>query len=344
MVQLTSADAGGTDRGAVPAAGALQLTKIVATTDQPRERQRLPRREGQLRPAGFRACSEEDFGVYENGKLVTTMKSEARVASRPKLFDAHLSSCCWSTWADQMVDLGGHANIDHLTEWVEVHMDDRRRGNGADTVLGTFDGNNEVVPFLGYGKAEPRSGGPCGSSARAAGARSERRMYQGLHSLRDRLKDRPPRRSRAILRGVHQSRRAGAQREPGDAEAGLKETPARDLRHRRREKIHRGADRAGTPRHVPVQQPAERSEKGFDEIGGEADRDHRRAATCFRMHAQAEGQPQGRGRGGGVRRIAVASMFKFNADGFTAGCTPTKKPDPHSPHTEKDKEEAEEES
>ena len=30
-------------------------------------------------------------------------------------------------------------------------------------------------------------------------------------------------------------------------------------------------------------------------------------------------------------------MFKFNADGFTAGCTPTKKPD-LTPPTKKDKE------
>ena len=97
-------------------------------------------------------------------------------------------------------------------------------GATHEIAVGAFDGDDEVVPFLGFGgtaetkkvveamrKFRPRS-----RNANLNGA-----VYQGLHSLRDRLKESPARAEVGDAGDLHRSRRAGAQREPGDVEAGV---------------------------------------------------------------------------------------------------------------------------
>ena len=142
-----------------------------------------------------------------------------------------------------------------------------------------------MVPFLGFGgtadtkkvveamqKFRPRS-----RNANLNGA-----VYQGLHSLRDRLKDATAAQKSAILVIFTDRGELAHSVSPETLKQGLKETPAQIyVIGVGRERPPRGADRARPQRHLPVRQP-EGFKNGFDEIGAEADRRRPTGATCSR--------------------------------------------------------------
>ena len=140
-----------------------------------------------------------------------------RALLEPKLFDKR--------YVLLLVDMSGpivdSEDLPELLNSVGAFID--HVGATHEIAVGAFDGNDEVVPFLGYGgtaetkkvveamrKFRPRS-----RNTNLNGA-----VYQGLHSLRDRLKEAPAPKKIGDPGDLHRPRRAGAQREPRDAEAG----------------------------------------------------------------------------------------------------------------------------
>ena len=226
--------------------GSLKVTKISAAADQPANvAVYLDVKDKQGRP--IPGLAEKNFRVYEDGKLVTTSKGK-RALLEPKQFDTR--------YVLLLVDLSGPiADSEDFPELVNAvggfvdHV-----GATHEIAVGVFDGNDAVVPFLGYAgtadtkkvvaamqKFRPRS-----RNANLNGA-----VYQGLHSLRDRLKDATAAQKSGDPRHLHRPRRAGAQREPRDAEARPEGDARAGLRHRRgRGRAPRRADRARPQRHL----------------------------------------------------------------------------------------------
>ena len=219
-------------------------------------------------------------------------------------------------------------------------------GATHDIAVGAFDGNDEVVPFLGYGgtaetkkvveamrKFRPRS-----RNTNVNGA-----VYQGLHSLRDRLKDSPAAQKSAILVVFTDRGELAHSVSPETLKQGLKETPAEIYVIGVGEKVHReeltALGRSGTF----LSNNPQAFKKGFEEIAAKL------TATTDGRYVFSYCSPKRRGNHK-VEVEAVTSkdrgrlMFKFNADGFTAGCTPTKKPDLTPPRQEETRKEGEEES
>ena len=163
-----------------------------------------------------------------------------------------------------------------------------------------FDGNDAVVPFLGYAgtadtkkvveamqKFRPRS-----RNANLNGA-----VYQGLHSLRDRLKDATAAQKSAILVIFTDRGELAHSVSPETLKQGLKETPAQVYVIGVGEGVHRdeltALGRSGTY----LSSNPKNFKDGFAEIGAEADRRRRRTLRVLLLLAQAPRQPQGRGRG-----------------------------------------------
>jgi hypothetical protein len=126
--------------------------------------------------------AEKNFRVYEDGKLVTTSKGK-RALLEPKEFDKR--------YVLLLVDMSGpiadSEDLPELAAAIGGFVD--HVGATHEIAVGVFDGDDAVVPFLGYSgtadtkkvvaslqKFRPRS-----RNANLNGA-----VYQGLHSLRAR--------------------------------------------------------------------------------------------------------------------------------------------------------------
>ena len=180
------------------------------------------------------------------------------------------------------------------------------------------------MPFLGYGgtaetkkvvealrKFRPRS-----RNTNLNGA-----VYQGLHSLRDRLKEATAAQKSAILVVFTDRGELAHSVSPETLKQGLKETPAQIYVIGVGEQIHReeltALGRSGTF----LSNNPKAYKKGFEEIAQKltADADGRYVFSYCSPKRKGNHKveveavtPHDRGR----------LMFKFNADGFTAGCTP----------------------
>ena len=112
-------------------------------------------------------------------------------------------------------------------------------------------------------------------------------VYQGLHSLRDRLKDSPAAQKSAILVVFTDRGELSHSVSPETLKQGLKETPAEIYVIGVGERIHREElttlGRSGTF----LSNNPQAFKKGFEEIAAEADRDHRRPLRVFVLLAQA---------------------------------------------------------
>src|SRR5262249_38602082 len=139
--------------------------------------------------------AEKNFRVYEDGKLVTTSKGK-RTLLEPKQFDTR--------YVLLLVDMSGpivdSEDLPELAGAIGDFVD--HVGATHEIAVGAFDGNDEVVPFLGYaGTAETkkvidalRKFRPRSRNTNLNGA-----IYQGLHSLRDRLNQTSAPQKEAIL-------------------------------------------------------------------------------------------------------------------------------------------------
>jgi hypothetical protein len=306
--------------------GTLKVTKISAAADQPANvAVYLDVKDKVGRP--IPGLAEKNFRVYEDGKLVTTSKGK-RALLEPKQFDQR--------YVLLLVDLSGpivdSEDLPDLVNAVGEFVD--HVGATHEIAVGVFDGNDEVVPFLGYAgtadtkkvvqamqKFRPRS-----RNTNLNGA-----VYQGLHSLRDRLKDATTAQKSAILVIFTDRGELAHSVSPETLKQGLKETPAQVYVIGVGESVHgdelRALGRSGTY----VSGNPKKFKEGFAEIGKKLtdDADGRyvfsycspKRRGSHRVEVEAV-TPKDRGR----------LIFKFNADGFTSGCTP-KKPMDLAPKT-----------
>ena len=156
--------------------GSLKVTKISVAADQPANVAVYVDVKDKLgRP--IPGLQEKNFRVYEDGKLVTTSKGK-RTLLEPKLFDTR--------YVLLLVDMSGpivdSEDLPDLTNTIAGFVD--HVGATHEIAVGAFDGNDEVVPFLGYaGTAETkkvteamRKFRPRSRNSNLNGA-----VYQGLH-------------------------------------------------------------------------------------------------------------------------------------------------------------------
>jgi len=301
--------------------GSLQVTKISVAADQPSNVAVYVDVKDKLgRP--IPGLAEKNFRVYEDGKLVTTSKAK-RALLEPKQFDTR--------YVLLLVDMSGpivdSEDLPELANAITGFVD--HVGATHEIAVGAFDGNDEVVPFLGYsGTAETkkvtaalRKFRPRSRNANLNGA-----VYQGLHSLRDRLKEASSAQKSAILVVFTDRGELSHSVSPETLKQGLKETPAQIYVIGVGESVHRdeltALGRSGTY----VSFNPKNFKEGFADIAKKltADADGRyvfsycspKRRGSHRVEVEAV-TPKDRGR----------LMFKFNADGFTTGCTPKKQMD-----------------
>jgi hypothetical protein len=272
--------------------GSLQVTKISVAADQPANVAVYVDVKDKLgRP--IPGLAEKNFRVYEDGKLVTTSKAK-RALLEPKQFDTR--------YVLLLVDMSGpivdSEDLPELSNAIAGFVD--HVGATHEIAVGAFDGNDEVVPFLGYaGTAETkkvtealRKFRPRSRNSNLNGA-----VYQGLHSLRDRLKEASSAQKSAILVVFTDRGELSHSVSPETLKQGLKDTDAQIyVIGCGRGDSPRGADRARPQRHVPVEQ----SEELQGRLRGdrqEADQRRRRPLRVLVLLAEAQGQSQGGGRG-----------------------------------------------
>jgi hypothetical protein len=301
--------------------GTLKVTKIAAAADPPANvAVYVDVKDKQGRP--IPGLAEKNFRVYEDGKLVTTSKGK-RVLLEPKDFDKR--------YVLLLIDMSGpivdSEDLPDLIGAVGSFID--HVGATHEIAVGVFDGNDEVVPFLGYAgtadtkkvvaavqKFRPRS-----RNANLNGA-----VYQGLHSLRDRLKAAEAPQKSAILVVFTDRGELAHSVSPETLKQGLQETPAQIYVIGVGEQIHRQElttlGRSGTY----LSNNPKNYKDGFAEIGKKltADADGRYVFSYCSPKRRGDHR---------VEVEAVTShdrgrlMFKFNADGFGGGCSPKKKLD-----------------
>jgi hypothetical protein len=301
--------------------GSLKVTKISAAADAPANvAVYLDVKDKVGRP--IPGLGEKNFRVYEDGKLVTTSKGK-RALLEPKQFD--------SRYVLLLVDMSGpiadSEDLPDLIATVGGFID--HVGATHEIAVGAFDGNDEVVPFLGYAgtadtkkviaalqKFRPRS-----RNANLNGA-----VYQGLHSLRDRLNAATAPQKSAILVVFTDRGELAHSVSPETLKQGLKETPAQIYTIGVGEQIHReeltALGRSGTY----LSNNPKNYKDGFAEIAKKLTSDADGRYVFSYCSPKRRGDHK-------VEVEAVTShdrgrlMFKFNADGFSAGCSPKKKPD-----------------
>jgi hypothetical protein len=301
--------------------GNLKVTKISAAADQPANvAVYLDVKDNVGRP--IPGLAEKNFRVYEDGKLVTTGKGK-RVLLEPKMFD--------SRYVLLLVDLSGpivdSEDFPELANAIGGFVD--HVGATHEIAVGAFDGNDAVVPFLGYaGTAETkkvidamRKFRPRSRNSNVNGA-----VYQGLHSLRDRLNEPGAAQKKAILVVFTDRGELAHSVSPETLKQGMKDTPADIYVIGVGEGVHRdelaAIGRSGTF----FSNNPKKFKDGFAEIGNKL------TAETDGRYVFSYCSPKRKGN----HRVEVEAvtakdrgrlMFKFNADGFTGGCTPKKTPD-----------------
>src|SRR5580765_5298527 len=315
--------------------GSLKVTKIAVAADQPSNVAVYVDVKDKLgRP--IPGLAEKNFRVYEDGKLVTTSKGK-RALLEPKEFDKR--------YVLLLVDMSGpivdSEDLPELAGAIGDFVD--HVGATHEIAVGAFDGNDEVVPFLGYaGTAETkkvidalRKFRPRSRNTNLNGA-----VYQGLHSLGDRLKEANAPMKSAILVIFTDRGELARSVSPETLKQGLKETPAQVYVIGVGEGVHRdeltALGRSGTY----ISGNPKNFKDGFAEIGQKltADADGRYVFSYC--------SPKRRGSHR-VEVEAVTSkdrgrvMIKVNAEGFGSGCSPTRKLELGPPTAKKEKKEAE---
>jgi len=315
----------------------LQVTKIAAAADAPANVAVYVDVKDKLgRPVP--GLAEKNFRVYEDGKLVTTSKGK-RTLLEPKQFDSR-SVLLLIDMSGPIVD---SEDLPELAGAIGDFVD--HVGATHDIAVGAFDGNDEVVPFLGYaGTAETkkvtealRKFRPRSRNANLNGA-----VYQGLHSLRDRLNQATAAQKAAILVVFTDRGELAHSVSPETLKQGLKDTPAQVWVIGVGEQIHRGELTALGRSGTFLSNNPKMYKEGFAEVAKKltADADGRyvfsycspKRRGSHKVEVEAVTQKD-RGR----------LMFKFNADGFSSGCSPKKRLDLAPSAKKKDEKDADKE-
>jgi hypothetical protein len=300
--------------------GTLKVTKVAAAVDVPANVvMYVDVKDQQDRPVA--GLTDKNFRVYEDGKLVTTMKGK-RALLDTKLVDVH--------YVLLLVDLSGPVvdseDLPELLESVGQFID--QVGATHDIAVGAFDGADAVAPYMGFGSTMEtkkvldglRKFRPRTRNTNLNGA-----VYQGLHSLRDRLKEaQSPNKSAALVVFTDRGELANSV-SPETLKQGMKETPADIYVIAAGEKIHRqdlttlgrsGAFLSNDPKAFKT---------GFRDIA------QKLTATTDGRYVFSYCSPKRRGTHRAEVEVVTSkargrAMLKFNAEGFTAGCSPRTKP------------------
>ncbi len=300
--------------------GTLKVTKVAAAVDVPANVVMYVDVKDKLdRPVA--GLTEKNFRVYEDGKLVTTSKGK-RTLLDTKLFDMR--------YVLLLVDMSGPVvdseDLPELLNSVGQFID--HVGATHEIAVGAFDGADAVAPFMGFGSTTEtkkvleamRKFRPRSRNANLNGA-----VYQGLHSLRDRLKEAPAPKKTAVLVIFTDRGELANSVSPATLKQGLKETPADVYVVAAGEKIHRqdltALGRAG----VFLSNDPKAFKAGFKEIG------QKLTATTDGRYVFSYCSPKRRGTHKSEVEVVTSkdrgrAMLKFNAEGFTAGCSPKTTP------------------
>jgi hypothetical protein len=300
--------------------GTLKVTKVAAAVDVPANVVMYVDVKDKLeRPVP--GLSDKNFRVYEDGKLVTTMKGK-RALLETKLFDMR--------YALLLVDLSGpivdSEDLPELINSVGQFID--HVGATHEIAVGAFDGADAVAPFMGFGSTMEtkkvleglRKFRPRGRNANLNGA-----VYQGLHSLRDRLKEAQAPKKTAVLVIFTDRGELANSVSPETLKQGLKETPAEVYVIAAGEKIHRqdltALGRAG----VFLSNDPKAFKAGFRDIA------QKLTATTDGRYVFSYCSPKRRGTHKSEVEVVTSkdrgrAMLRFSADGFTSGCSPRTKP------------------
>jgi len=300
--------------------GALKVTKVAAAVDVPANVVMYVDVKDKLdRP--IPGLTDKNFRVYEDGKLVTTSKGK-RALLDPKLFDMR--------YALLLVDLSGPVvdseDLPELLNSIGQFID--HVGATHEIAVGAFDGADAVAPFMGFGSAVDtkkvldgmRKFRPRSRNANLNGA-----VYQGLHSLRDRLKEAPAPKKTAVLVIFTDRGELANSVSPETLRQGLKETPAQVYVIATGEKIHRqdltALGRAG----AFLSNDPKAFKAGFTDIAKKL------TATTDGRYVFSYCSPKRRGTHKSEVEVVTSkargrAMLRFNADGFTTGCLPKTTP------------------
>jgi hypothetical protein len=300
--------------------GMLKVTKVAAAADVPANVVMYVDVKDKLdRP--IPGLTDKNFRVYEDGKLVTTTSGK-RALLDTKLFDMR--------YALLLVDLSGpivdSEDLPELLNTVGQFID--HVGATHEIAVGAFDGADAVAPFMGFGSAVDtkkvlegmRKFRPRSRNANLNGA-----VYQGLHSLRDRLKEAAAPKKTAVLVIFTDRGELANSVSPATLRQGLKDTPAEVYVIAAGEKIHRqdltALGRAG----VFLSNDPKAFKTGFEDIA------QKLTATTDGRYVFSYCSPKRRGTHKSEVEVVTSkargrAMMKFNADGFTSGCSPKTTP------------------
>jgi hypothetical protein len=300
--------------------GTLKVTKVGAAVEVPANVvMYLDVKDKLDRP--IPGLAEKNFRVYEDGKLVTTSKGK-RALLDTKLFDMR--------YVLLLVDMSGPVvdseDLPELINSVGQFID--HVGATHEIAVGAFDGADAVAPFMGFGSTVEtkkvleglRKFRPRNRNTNLNGA-----VYQALHSLRDRLKEAQAPKKTAVLVVFTDRGELANSVSPETLKNGMKETPADIYVIGAGEKIHRqdlttlgrsGAFLSNNPQAFKA---------GFKEIA------QKLTATTDGRYVFSYCSPKRRGSHKAEVEVVTPkdrgrAMLKFDAEGFTAGCSPQTTP------------------
>ena len=306
--------------GCAGGGGTLKVTKVAAAVDVPANVVMYVDVKDKLdRPVP--GLTEKNFRVYEDGKLVTTSKGK-RTLLDTKLFDMR--------YVLLLIDMSGPVvdseDLPELINSVGEFID--HVGATHEIAVGAFDGADAVAPFMGFGSTMDtkkvldglRKFRPRNRNANLNGA-----VYQGLHSLRDRLKAAQVPKKTAVLVIFTDRGELANSVSPDTLKQGLKETPADVYVIAAGEKIHRQDLTALARAGVFLSNDPKAFKTGFRDIA------QKLTATTDGRYVFSYCSPKRHGTHKAEVEAVTSkargrALLKFNADGFTSGCSPKTKP------------------
>jgi hypothetical protein len=306
------------------ACGSLQVSKIAATAQRPSNvALYLDVRDGDGN--GVPDLEEKNFKVYEDGKLVPAAKAKRAV------LEPHGMGVRYTL---VLIDLSGPAaDSEDLPEIASTVGKFAEQMEGRqELAVSVFDGNDEVAPFLGFGAgagAKQVKGlveGIRQFRPRSRNTNWNGAIYQGLHALEQQLDDSPvPHKSAALVvftdRGNDLSHAVGID----TMKSKVKSTPVEIFVIGAGPGINKPELTALGKNGAFLSSDPKAYKKGFPEIAHKlssaTDGKYIFSYCTTKRHGDHKVEVEVAAPPGSAR---VA--YKFNADGFKAGCSAKKRP------------------
>ena len=298
----------------------MQITKVAASAERPANVALyidVHDSDGKAVPG----LNEKNFRILEDGKLVAPSK-----AKRALLDTSSLAA----NYTMLLVDLSGPVvdseDLPELAASVGRFVD--RVGAVSEVAVGAFDGSDEVAPFLGFGATAETSAvvdgirhfRPHNRNTNLNGA-----VYQGLHALGEKLAESKASEKSATL-VVYTDR--GDLSHTVSAETlkqGMNDSPARIFIIGAGEKINRPELTAIGRTSALLSTDPKAFKKSFDEVI------QKLSVSTNGRYVLSYCSPKRRGDHKVEIQVVTphdkgSASYRFNADGFSSGCSPKRKP------------------